>query len=43
MINCIESLENYFNTNVRIDSVDLEKELRIFLQFLLNYTNNEKL
>jgi len=42
MMNCIESLENYFDTNVRIDSVDLEKELRLFLQFLLNYTNNEK-
>jgi len=39
---CIESLENYFDTNVRIDSIDLEKELRLFLQFLLNYTNNEK-
>jgi len=41
MINCIEALENYFNSNIKIDSIDLERDLKLFLQFLLNYTKNE--
>jgi len=41
MLNCIENLENYFNLNIKMDSYELECELRVFLQFLLNYTKNE--
>ncbi|OUM59514.1 hypothetical protein PIROE2DRAFT_67680 [Piromyces sp. E2] len=41
MINCIEALENYFNSNIKIDSTDLEKDLKLFLQFLLNYTKSD--
>jgi len=40
MIKCIETLENYFNIGIKMDSIDLEKELRLFLQFLFNYTKN---
>ncbi|ORX59331.1 hypothetical protein BCR36DRAFT_343353, partial [Piromyces finnis] len=37
LTNCIEALENYFNSNIKIDSIELEKDLKLFLQFLLNY------
>ncbi|ORX75724.1 hypothetical protein BCR32DRAFT_271727 [Anaeromyces robustus] len=38
IVNCIETLENYFNINNKMGLFDLERELRLFLQFLLNYT-----
>ncbi|ORX33225.1 hypothetical protein BCR36DRAFT_314482 [Piromyces finnis] len=34
LTNCIEALENYFNSNIKIDSIELEKDLKLFLQFL---------
>jgi len=40
IVNCIETLESYFNINIKMSLFDLEKELRLFLQFLINYTNN---